>query len=272
MSNSQATWIEQRYGQAQLEQIPALNQTLETLLSHKSVRAFLAEPLPEGTLELLVAAAQSAASSFNLQVWSVIAVTDVERKRRLSALAKHQAHIVEAPLLLVFVADLARLEQIASQQALPIAGIEYWDSLLMGFIDTALAAQNAVVAAESLGLGTVYIGALRNQPEAVASELGLPPRVAPAFGLVVGRPDPSRPASVKPRLAQSVVLHREQYQPAAHADLAQYDQIIQQFQQSQALPLQPWSQQAVARLAGPETLSGRDRLVTALQNLGFGLR
>jgi nitroreductase len=67
---------------------------------------------------------------------------------------------------------------------------------LMAAIDTALAAQNAVVAAESLGLGTVYIGALRNQPERVAQVLGLPHKSFAVFGLCVGHADPEQPTGV----------------------------------------------------------------------------
>ncbi|UXY15502.1 NADPH-dependent oxidoreductase [Chitiniphilus purpureus] len=259
-----------RYGRDELAQLPDFNATLATLLAHRSVRAFTDQPLPAGTLPLLVAAAQSAPSSSNLQVWSVIAIEDAARKARLAALANHQAHIVEAPLLLLFTADLARLKRVAAQRNEPIAGLDYLDTLLMAFIDAALAAQNALVAAESLGLGTVYIGALRNQPEAVAAELGLPGQVFPAFGLVVGHPDPTRPAAVKPRLPQSAVLHREHYSQARQdAAVADYDAILQGFQATQHLPQQPWSRQAVGRLRGPETLSGRDRLAQALHNRGF---
>ncbi|GAA5787411.1 NADPH-dependent oxidoreductase [Chitiniphilus shinanonensis] len=261
-----------RYGRDELRALPGFNATLATQLNHRSVRAFTPEPLADGTLELLLAAAQSAPSSSNLQVWSAVAVQEPARKARLAALANHQAQIVEAPLLLVFLADLSRLRRVADGQGEALAGADYLDTALMGFIDAALAAQNVVTAAESLGLGTVYIGALRNRPEEVAAELGLPPQVSPAFGLVVGHPDPARPTAVKPRLPQRAVLHHEQYSSAPEAAaVAEYDDILQHFQATQDLPQQPWSRQAVARLRGPESLSGRHRLREALTQLGFGL-
>ena len=74
------------------------NETIATILSHRSVRAFLPDPLPAGTLERLVAAAQSASTSSNLQTWSVIAVEDPERKARLAVLGAGQKHIVQCPL------------------------------------------------------------------------------------------------------------------------------------------------------------------------------
>jgi nitroreductase len=185
------------------------NDTLDVLLSHRSTRAYLPDSLPEGTLETLVAAAQSAASSSNLQAWSVIAVEDRDRKARLAALAGNQKHIVQAPLFLVWLIDLNRMTRLAQLRRAPSEGLNYIESFLVGAIDATLAAQNAMLALESLGLGAVFIGALRNKPAEVAAELGLPPNVVAVFGLAVGRPDPERPASVKPRLPQNAVLFRE---------------------------------------------------------------
>ncbi len=152
------------------------NDVLELLLSHKSVRAYLPQPVPDGVLETIVAAAQSASSSSNLQVWSVVAVQDAERKARLSVLAGNQKHIAQAPLFLVWLADLARLDQQAANRGLKAEGLDFLESLLLGVIDCALAAQNAVLALESMGLASVYIGGIRNQTEGVAAELGCRPR------------------------------------------------------------------------------------------------
>ena len=94
--------VRQRYRGDDAPAPVAWNDTLAVILGHRSVRAFLPDPLAGGTLETLVAAAQSAASSSNLQVWSVVAVEDPARKARLAALAANQKHIVEAPLILVW--------------------------------------------------------------------------------------------------------------------------------------------------------------------------
>jgi nitroreductase len=252
----------------------AWNDTLDLLLSHRSVRAYLPDALPDGTVAALVAAAQSAASSSNLQAWSLIAVADKARKARLAALAGNQKHIEEAPLLLVWLVDLHRLEKIADAQSQPAVALDYFDSFLLGAVDAALAAQNAMVALESLGLGGVYIGALRNQPLEVAAELGLPNNVFALFGLVVGKPDPARPADVKPRLPSQAVFFREQYgfDEAGLLDVAAYDQRFRAFQLEQGLPQQDWTAQAGARVRGVESLHGRERLRDSLHRLGFGLK
>jgi nitroreductase len=249
------------------------NETLATILAHRSIRSYRPDPLPAGALETLVAAAQSAATSSNLQTWSVIAVSDPGRKARLAAVTGNQKHILQAPLLLVWLADLDRLGHLGEERQHPVEALDYLETLFVGIIDAALAAQNAVLAAESLGLGTVYIGALRNDPERVATELALPPKVLPVFGLCVGYPDPEVVSGVKPRLSSSLVLHHETYGSGFDAAaIDAYDAAIQDFQTEQAIPQVPWSRQALSRVAGPGALSGRDKIRDALTALGFQLR
>ena len=249
------------------------NDVFATILSHRSVRAFLPTALPPGTLERLVAAAQSASTSSNLQTWSVVAVEDADRKTRLAALGAGQKHIVQCPLYLVWLVDLARLRLVAGERQMTLLGLDYLEPFIVGVVDATLAAQNAAVALESLGLGFVYIGAMRNHPEEVAAELGLPPHVMALFGMCVGYPDPAVPTGVKPRLPQSAVLHREQYSAAAQsAAFTDYDLRIREFQREQAMTETDWTQQATNRVKTAASLHGRDRMCEALRNLGFALR
>lgn len=250
------------------------NDTLDVLFSHRSVRAYLPDSLPPGLVETLVTAAQSAPSSSNLQAWSVVAVENSERKARLAALASNQKHIIQAPLFLVWLIDLARLGAIAEERGAQAEALAYLESFTLGAVDASLAAQNAVVALESLGLGAVYIGAIRNKPVEVAKELGLPPNVFPLFGLVIGYPDPAVPTRIKPRLPQQAVLFREQYSwgPAQREAVESYNAKARAFQQEQGLPQQDWTEQAINRVAAAPSLHGRDRLREALQTLGFGLK
>ena len=266
--------LSRRYGVDAVNLDVSWNDSLNTLLSHRSIRAYLPELLPSGTLETLVAAAQSASTSSNLQTWSVVAVEDANRKERLSQLAGNQAHILSCPLFLVWLADLARLTHIAESRGLPHEGLDYLEMFLMATIDAALAAQNATVAAESLGLGTVYIGAMRNHPEAVAEVLNLPPHVFAVFGLCVGYPDQTIAAAIKPRLPQSSVLHRETYQLAEQDQaITHYNEVMKAFYAAQQMNIPgDWTEHSVKRVAFAESLSGRDHLSEALKNLGFPLR
>jgi len=162
------------------------------------------------------------------------------------------------------------LEMIGERNKLSTEGLNYLEYLIMAVVDATLAAQNAFVALESLGLGGVYIGAIRNNTELVAAELGLPSKAFPVFGLTVGFPDTSIVTEIKPRLPQAAILHREQYSSEAiPAAVAEYDQRMRKFQAEQKLEVTDWSRQAAARI---DLMSGRDHLAEALHALGFPLR
>ncbi|MGV1767195.1 NADPH-dependent oxidoreductase [Rhizobium rhizogenes] len=249
------------------------NETLDTLLSHRSVRNYLPKAVPDSVLHLAIAAAQSAPSSSNLQAWSVVAVKDEARKSRLNTVAGTQRQITQAPLLLIWLADLNRPRNIAAEGGSSAEGLDYVESFLLGVIDAALAAQNAVSALESQGLGTCYIGAIRNDPELVARELELPEGVFPVFGLTVGYPDPAVPAGVKPRLPQTTVLHREHYDTTPRPeDLRDYNAALGSFQAEQSLPLADWTELVKNRIGTVEALKGRHLLGAAVRKLGFKLK
>lgn len=273
MTDNARSKLAARYGVDDSSPLSQWNDTLDLLLDHRSVRAFTDQALPEGTIETLIAAAQSASTSSNLQVWSVVSVQDPERKSRLSTLAGNQAHIRQAPLFFVWLADLSRVARIGEQHDVELATLPYLESLLLGTIDAALAAQNAVVALESLGLGSVYIGGIRNDIAAVGQVLELPPQVYPVFGLCVGYPSTERPANVKPRLPQRAVLHHETYSTAEEENaLAAYDARLGAFYEREGMKAAGWSEQVVNRLRSVSNLHGREALVAELTRMGFGLR
>ena len=267
----------QRYGAAPSDLGPPperWNAALDLLLSHRSVRHYTNDPLPPGALDAALAAAQSASTSSNLQVWSVIAVEDAGRKQRLSAFAANQAHVAKAPLVLVWLADLARLRRLGEAADAATDGLDYFEAFLLAATDAALAAQNAMVAFESLGLGGCYIGGIRNNAPAVAAELGLPDEVFALFGMTVGVPDPARPAHVKPRLPPDVVLMREQYQwgEDQRAGIDAFNDRLRTFQRATAMKEQDWTDLVTKRVRDQKALTGRHILRDFLNSIGFKLR
>lgn len=268
-----ALW-QARYGPADPPAALRAGGMVEQLLRHRSVRGYAPTALPPGTLETLIAAAQSAATSSNLQGWSVVAVEDAARRDRLARLAQDQDFIRQAPLFLAWIADLSRLERVGERAGQPLEGLEYLEMFMVAAIDAALAAQNAVVAAEALGLGTCYVGALRNHPEKVAAELALPRHAVALFGLAVGHPAPGAEGRVKPRLPQALVLHRERY--AAPPDepglVAAYDTVLADFSEAQGMGRAAWTPRVLARVGSLAGLSGRERMREALRALGLRLR
>lgn len=268
------TLLKARYGAAALTPLAAENPVLSTLLGHRSVRSYTPAAVSDDVLSLMLAAAQSASTSSNLQCWSVVAVREPERKQRLAALAGDQRHVRECPLFLVWLADLARLDTTGERFQLRRDGLDYMEMLMIGVIDAALAAQNAAVAAEAQGLGIVYIGGMRDRPEEVAAELGLPPRTAAVFGMCVGYPDPQRPTAIKPRLPGAAVLHHERYDTGAHiAPVDDYLQIANAFYREQQMKTHGnWAEHSLHRVRGPEAMRGRERLAQALVARGFPSR
>ncbi|GAA2148058.1 nitroreductase family protein [Glycomyces algeriensis] len=250
----------------------AVSDVIRLQLAHRSVRAFGPRDVHDDELTALIAAAQSAPTSSNLQPWSVVAVRDPARRARLAALAADQRFIAQAPLFLVWIADLGRARRLAARAGTDVDAADYLETTLIGYIDTALAAQNAVVAAASLGLGTVFVGAIRNSPEAVAAELRLPPHTTAAFGLAVGAPDPDERADVKPRLPQQAVLHHEHYDAdAADGHLPVYDERLAAYNARFGLHGN-WSDRVLARLKGPESMAGRHLLRDTLRRQGLPSR
>jgi len=250
------------------------NPVLKTLIAHKSVRRYKQDTLPPGTVEMLGAAAQSAASSSNLQVWSAIALQEPMHKAKATTLCGDQDFIRQAPLFLVFCADLARLSAASAREGLPGAGLDYFEMFLTAVVDAALAAQNAATAAESLNLGICYVGAARNHPRELAELLHLPQRVIALFGMTIGYPSDDDTSAIKARLPQPGLIHQETYDAEARdASVAAYDETMRGFYEAQRMNTRgTWASHSAKRVAGPEALSGRHIWREVLQERGFGLK
>jgi FMN reductase (NADPH) len=192
------------------------NPVIDLIHRHASVRHYKPDPISTSMVETVVSAAQCASTSSHLQAYSVVAVSDDEMRSRISKLCGNQSHIREAPVFLAWCADLARLDQICK-----ICGYtqvsEYTENFLIAALDTTLAAQNAALAAESLGLGICYIGSIRNHPAEIIELLGLPKLTFPITGMTVGWPD-EKP-NIKPRLPLQSVLHWGSYNPVEYVGL-----------------------------------------------------
>jgi FMN reductase (NADPH) len=196
------------------------NPTLRLIHSHGSVRRYKPDPLPVEMIETIVATGQRASTSSNFQNYSVIAVTNAEKRSRLATLCGNQAFITQAPLFLAWCADLARLDRVCELQGYTQV-VSYVENFLVAAVDAAIAAQNAALAAQSFGLGICYIGSIRNNPREVIDLLGLPRLVFPITGMTIGYP--IRTPGIRPRLPLSAILHWERYNPDQDAMLNQYD-------------------------------------------------
>lgn len=206
-----------------------MNEVIQQLKAHRSIRKFKPEPVTEEQLKAMLDAAQMASSSNNAQAYSVIGVTDPAIKEQVAILAGNQRHVAECPLFLVWCADLHRLKtaiELDGSEKMP--NTNKTENFIVGTVDTALAAQNAAVAAESMGLGILYVGGIRNNPKELSRLLGLPQLVYPVFGMCVGVPD--QEPILRPRLPQAAIYHRNRYSSAqVEEHLQQYDAVYRQY-------------------------------------------
>lgn len=199
-----------------------MTPTIDLLRSHRSIRHFTGEPITDEQREAIIAGAQAASTSSFLQCSSIIRITDKALREQLVPLTGGQKHVAEAAEFWVFCADFNRNLQICPDAQLGLA-----EQLLLGAVDTAILAQNALTAAESLGLGGVYIGGIRNNIEAVGELLGVPKYVLPLFGLCLGWPD-AQP-DVKPRMPAAMLVHENRYQSLDRELLNEYDEQLAQY-------------------------------------------
>lgn len=196
---------------------------IDSLSSHASCRHYLSDPIPDDDLDAMMHAAQRSATSSNLQMWSAVIVRDGKRRSAMARLCGDQRHIAAAPLFIAWCADRNRLD-IAAEARGYRQDVSTTESFLVAAVDTAIAMQNAVVAAEAMGYGTCYIGAIRNDTAAVCELLRLPRHVVPIAGMTVGVPDDRRDGATKPRLPLSTVVHHEEYTAVAPEVLTSYDE------------------------------------------------
>lgn len=188
-----------------------MNRVVETILNHRSVRNFKKQALDREQIEGIVKSAQAASTSSFIQAYSIIGVTDQNKKDKLAEIAGNQAYVAANGHFFVFCADLHRHKVIAEMEGTDLDdSIESTEKFMVALIDAALAAQNAAVAAESMGLGICYIGGIRNDLEAVKEVLKTPHHVVPLFGMAVGYPD--QETDVKPRLPLEHVYMENEYQ------------------------------------------------------------
>jgi len=199
----------------------AISETIEQIYQHSSIRKYNEEPVPKPMIEAVIAAGQRGSTSSNLQTYSVVAVTDSDMREELASLCGNQRHIRQAPVFLAWCADLSRLDRVCQIREYEQV-TSYVENFLVSAVDAAIAMQTATIAAESLGLGMCYIGAIRKNPSEVIKVLKLPRLVFPISGMTLGWPDTE--PRCRPRLPLREVLHWQTYNQESHEEtLREYD-------------------------------------------------
>ena len=188
-----------------------MNEVLRQLHDRKSVRVYEDRPVPEDVKRAVLEAAIQAPSAGNMALYTILDITDQKLKDKLAVSCDNQPFIATAPMVLIFCADYRRWYDVFCKYVDPVRKPDMGD-LFLAEADTLIAAQNAVVAAHSLGLGSCYIGDITENYEYHKQLLNLPKYVVPAAMLCMGYPAAQQLSRAKPpRHAVESLVHENGY-------------------------------------------------------------
>lgn len=177
-----------------------MNPVIDVLMKRRSVRAYAEREIPAEVRAAILQATLRAPTAGNMMLYSIVEVTDQKIKDRLAVTCDDQPFIARAPLVWLFLADYQRwfdyflacgVEEVCRQKQVPLRKPEEGD-LFLACCDALIAAQNAVIAAESFGIGSCYIGDIMEQYEIHRELFDLPQYTFPIALLVFGYPTPEQ--------------------------------------------------------------------------------
>lgn len=227
-----------------------MNDTLDLMQSHRSIRSYTGEPVSDAMLDQIIRAAWHGPTSMNAQEISLVVVRDAAKRARIAELAGGQAWIAQAPVFITLVIDFHKTSLGVRKAGQAQVVHESMEGFGVAAVDAGIALGNLMTAARSLGLGIVPIGGIRRNPQAMIDLLELPPLTFPLVGLCIGHINhdapqitsdlggvvcpPSRMASssIKPRMDISTFRHDERYDASGYAAaIDTYDQTIMDYWQ-----------------------------------------
>ncbi len=202
-----------------------MNQTIAIMKNHRSIRKFKPTMIPNDIIDELVAVAQRAPTSLNGQQSGIIVIKDKESKKKIEEVAVDMPWIIECPVFFLFIMDFLKTKIACEKNNRKQTVTDSIESIMVGSVDVGLSMQNVITAAESLGLGTVCIGSIRNNPRTIIKLFGLPKYTYPIAGLCIGYPEDY--SKLKPRLDRSTYCHFEKYSQENLKDsIDSYDKLI----------------------------------------------
>lgn len=216
-------------------------ETLKTIFAHRSIRKFTDQAIEPELLHTLITAGQASSTSNFMQNVSIIRVNDPKQRaaiRPICAAGGKGGHyyVEQCAEFLVFCADTTRHTTLV-----PESQMDWTEILLMGAVDVGIFSQTVLLAAESVGLGGVFIGGIRNNLPEIANILALPEGVFPIVGMCLGYPD--QDPMTRTRLPYELIVSENQFKPASKEDLLAYNEVIRAYYQNRSQIDLDWVQQ-----------------------------
>lgn len=193
-----------------------MNQTIETILNHRSIRKFKSETIEQDTIQTISRCASNGSTLGNMQLFSIIVTTDKAMMQKTAPLHFNQPIATNAPLMMTFCADLHRFNRYCEFRNASTDSYDNLQSYQWAVTDAIIAAQNACVAAESLGLGICWLGTITYQVDKFIEVLNLPQNVIPVACIAMGYPDEQ--PELTDKLPIEALVHQDTYQ-----DYSEYD-------------------------------------------------
>lgn len=206
-----------------------MNETLNLIIGRSSLRQFSDRKLTEEEKNTILEAAMRAPTATNMMYYSIIEINDPNIRGEICKLCNNQPYVTQAPLALLFCVDYQRLEDYYEMNHVPEkckeTGGQYLypseKNFLNGIEDAAFAAENAVIAAQSMGMGSVYIGHIKDHYTEAVKLLNLPPLVFPSLLLLIGYPAENARIIRKPRFDKKYIVHEDGYHRLSGAELTE---------------------------------------------------
>lgn len=215
-----------------------MTQIIKHLQAHRSYRDFdESYEIPEADLKAILDATRQASSWMNGQFYSLIVIRDKSKRQQLVEWNPGNPHMLKSSVFILFVADFNRSNAISDYYQTDFSVTGNLDALITATTDAALAAENCLVAAESLDLGCCPVGSIRKHSAEIIDLFDLPDYTLPLFGIAIGKPTVEM--RVKPRLPETTVVHYDSYQPLDYQNILDYDQLMTEFAEARETKI--WS-------------------------------
>lgn len=247
-----------------------MNETMKRQLEHRTIREFKAQAIAPEVLNQLLEIANRTATSNGMQNYSIIRVTDPEKRKAIAAVCR-QEYIVRAPEWMLFIVDVKRNADIAKAQGEDLIYARDMDRFFQGVTDASLAAQNMTNAIESLGMGAGFFGSVLNHPDAIREILEMPELTFPVVGLGFGWPDQA--PQLKPRMGLELKVFENRYALPDDIlkEIEEYDQEMQTYYDLRDANrrVDSFSKQVVTKLKNP--IIKRSKIMESIERAGFQL-
>lgn len=242
-----------------------MSPTLKTMLNHRSVRNFTDEPISPKMLEAILEAGRASSTSNYMGSVSIVRITDPEQRKKFHQISnglseeeynqavadgkelKHP-YIIECAEYFVFCMDNHRHHKID-----PESQLDWMEVVFIGTVDAGIMAQNIMAAAESLGLGGVYIGSMRNDIRRAGEVINAPKHVLPLFGMCLGHPSDTPETTLqKPRWSLSTLVSENTYQPVTEEQIEAFNNKVIEYYNKRGEPNhKDWKEQVTKTFGGP---------------------